>query len=66
MIDKEQLIDILKDYFSINDDCYAYNLVRSKESIGDEPLDLTDFQEFDSETIEDIAEFILMNYEDGL
>ena len=55
---KEKLKQKLMEYFSIDVDCYAYNLTRVKEARQYGTLDIDDFEEFTEETIDDIVEFV--------
>lgn len=68
MKNKAKLIDILTDYFGINESegSYAYNLVRVKEAFDVGTMTFDDFQEFDQDTIDDIAEYIIGKYGDEL
>lgn len=57
---REKLIEILSRYFDIGDS-YAYNLTRVKEAFHIGTMSFEDFQEFDDETVADIADFLLEN-----
>jgi hypothetical protein len=57
-MDKEKLNDILREYFDIGDS-YSYNLTRVKEAFSCGTVTLDDFVEFDEDTIDDLAEYIL-------
>jgi hypothetical protein len=61
MKQKEKLIELLSLYFNIGDS-YSYNLTRTKSAFGMGTMSLSDFEEFDDETISDLADCIL---EDG-
>lgn len=54
----KELKEKLMEYFSIDVDCYAYNLTRVKEARQYGTLDIDDFEEFTEETIDDIVEFV--------
>lgn len=54
----EFIRDILYDYFDIDKDCYAYNLTRDKSAFDVGTMNLDDFEEFDEETTNDIADYI--------
>lgn len=60
MTDREKLIEILAKYFDIGDS-YAYNLTREKSAFSVGTMSLDDFEEFDEDTIEDIADYLLAN-----
>ena len=57
---KERLIEILSRYFQIGDS-YAYNLTRDKQAFSVGTMHLDDFEEFDENTVADIADHILAN-----
>jgi len=58
-MDKDNLISVLNDYFSIYTDTYAYNLTRDKSAFSYGTMTMEDFEEFTEETTGDLAEFIL-------
>lgn len=60
-MDKEKLIELLNEYFNISDTS-AYWLTRVKEAFSYGTVTLDDFVEFDDETVEDLAEYIIKNY----
>ncbi len=53
-----KLIELLSQYFDIGDS-YAYNLTRDKSAFGIGTMSLDDFEEFDSDTISDIADYLI-------
>ena len=55
MIDKENLREVLSDYFDIGDS-YAYNLTRVKEG---SVLSVEDFVEFDEDVVDDIVNYVI-------
>lgn len=55
-MDKQKLVEILNDYFDVGGDVYAYNLTRIKSAPS---IDIDDFEEFDEETVDNLAEYIL-------
>ena len=57
---REKLIEILAEYFNIGDS-YAYNLTRVKSAFTCGTVGLDDFEEFDNETVEDIASYLIAN-----
>lgn len=57
-MNKEQLVKILDDYFNIND-TYCYHLTRDKEAFNVGTIKLDDFVEFDEETVNDMADYII-------
>ena len=57
---KEKLVEILAEYFNIGDS-YAYNLTRVKSAFACGTVGLDDFEEFDDETVEDIASYLIAN-----
>lgn len=61
-IDKDRLIEVLTNYFSIGDS-YCYNLTRVKTAFEVGTMSLEDFEEFDEETVYDLAEYIIKNYQ---
>lgn len=59
-MNKEKLLEILRDYFNIGDS-YTYELTRVKSAFPIGTIDLEDFQEWDEEKIENLAEYIIRN-----
>ena len=55
---KEKLVELLAEYFNIGNS-YAYNLTRVKSAFAYGTVGLDDFEEFDDETIEDIASYLI-------
>lgn len=60
MSTKDKLIKLLMEYFSIGDS-YAYNLTRVKSAFGYGTIDLEDFEEFDEDTVNDLADYLIQN-----
>lgn len=60
MDDREKLIELLAEYFTIGDS-YAYNLTRVKEAFSVGTMSLDDFVEFDDEVVADIADHLIDN-----
>lgn len=58
MTDREKLIELLSSYFGIGDS-YAYNLTRVKSAFAVGTMSLEDFEEFDDDTVADIADYLL-------
>lgn len=58
-MEKDNLISVLNDYFSIYTDTYAYNLTRDKSAFSHGTMTMEDFEEFTEETTSDLAEFII-------
>ena len=56
----EKLVELLSKYFNIGDS-YAYNLTRVKSAFACGTVGLDDFEEFDDETVEDIASYLIDN-----
>lgn len=56
--DREKLIAILDRYFDIGDS-YAYNLTRAKSAFACGTMGFDDFEEFDEETVADIADYLI-------
>lgn len=57
---RERLTEILSKYFDIGDS-YYYRLTRVKTAFAVGTMELDDFVEFDDETVDGIAEFLLKN-----
>ena len=57
---REKLVELLSKYFNIGDS-YAYNLTRVKSAFACGTVGLDDFEEFDDETVEDIASYLIDN-----
>ena len=57
---REKLVELLAEYFNIGDS-YAYNLTRVKSAFACGTVGLDDFEEFDDETVEDIASYLTDN-----
>ncbi len=53
---REKLVELLAKYFDIGDS-YAYNLARVKSAT----VEFDDFEEFDEETVADIADYLISN-----
>ena len=60
------LTDILKGYFDIPNDTYAYNLIRVKSAFNVGTMSLDDFEEFTEETVDDIVQYIIDELKDLL
>ena len=58
MLEREELIELLSRYFQIGDS-YAYNLTRVKTAFEVGTMSLEDFEEFDEETVADIADYLI-------
>ena len=58
MTDREKLVELLSSYFDIGDS-YAYNLTRVKSAFAVGTMSLEDFEEFDDDTVADIADHLL-------
>ena len=56
----KKLVELLSKYFNIGDS-YAYNLTRVKSAFACGTIGLDDFEEFDDETVEDIASYLIDN-----
>lgn len=54
----DRLNNILLNYFNVPSDTYSYNLTRSKEAFIVGAVTLDDFEEFDEDTINELAEYI--------
>ena len=57
---REKLIELLTRYFTIGDS-YCYNLTRIKTAFEVGTMSLDDFEEFDDDTVADIADFLIAN-----
>ena len=57
---REKLIELLAKYFDIGDS-YAYNLTRVKSAFACGTMGFDDFEEFDEETVADIADHLIAN-----
>ena len=57
---REKLVELLSKYFNIGDS-YAYNLTRIKSAFSCGTVGLDDFEEFDDETVADIADYLIAN-----
>lgn len=57
---REKLVELLAEYFNIGDS-YAYNLTRVKSAFACGTVGLDDFEEFDDETVKDIASYLTDN-----
>ena len=57
---REKLIELLTKYFDIGDS-YAYNLTRVKSAFACGTMGFDDFEEFDDETVADIADHLIAN-----
>ena len=55
---REKLVELLAKYFDIGDS-YAYNLTRAKSAFACGTVGLDDFEEFDEETVADIADHLI-------
>lgn len=62
-MNKEKLIKVLTDYFGLNnfDGSYTYELTRDKSGFEVDTVTLDDFEEFDIDQIEDLANYIIEN-----
>lgn len=57
---REKLVELLSKYFDIGDS-YAYNLTKVKSAFACGTMGFDDFEEFDEETVEDIASYLISN-----
>ena len=57
---REKLVELLAKYFDIGDS-YAYNLTRVKSAFACGTMGFDDFEEFDEETVFDIADYLISN-----
>ena len=55
---RKKLAELLSEYFDIGDS-YAYNLTRVKSAFACGTMGFDDFEEFDEETVEDIAAHLI-------
>lgn len=60
MNERDRLIELLSQYFNIGDS-YAYNLTRVKSAFGVGTVSVDDFEEFDDDTIAELADHLLAN-----
>ena len=62
-MNKEKLIEVLVDYFGLNnfDGSYTYELTRDKRAFAVDTMTFDDFKEFNDEQIEDLANYIIEN-----
>lgn len=60
---REKLIQILSSYFDIGDS-YVYHLTRDKSAFAVGTVSIDDFEEFDGDTISDIADYIIKHWSD--
>lgn len=58
-MDKDNLVSVLNDYFSIYTDTYAYSLTRDKTAFSYGTMTMDDFEEFTEETTTDLAEYLI-------
>ena len=58
MIDREELIKVLNDYFTIGDSD-TYVLTRVKEGFALGTVTIDDFQEFDESNVADLADYVI-------
>ena len=57
---REKLVELLAKYFDIGDS-YSYNLTRVKSAFSCGTMGFDDFEEFDEETVADIADYLIAN-----
>ena len=57
---REKLVELLAKYFDVGDS-YAYNLTRVKSAFACGTMGFDDFEEFDEETVADIADYLISN-----
>lgn len=55
---REKLVELLSKYFDIGDS-YCYNLTRTKSAFACGTMGFDDFEEFDDETVADIADHLI-------
>lgn len=55
---REKLVELLSKYFDIGDS-YCYNLTRTKNAFLCGTMGFDDFEEFDNETVADIADHLI-------
>lgn len=60
---RDKLIQILSRYFDIGDS-YVYHLTRDKLAFAVGTVSIDDFEEFDGDTIADIADYIIKHWSD--
>ena len=60
MADKERVFDILSDYFNLGDS-YHYILNRVKTAFAIGTMGLDDFEEYDDDAVDEIAEYLVDN-----
>lgn len=60
---RKKLIQILSSYFDIGDS-YVYHLTRDKSAFAVGTVSIDDFEEFDGDTIADIADYIIKHWSD--
>lgn len=60
---REKLIQILRSYFDIGNS-YVYHLTRDKSAFAVGTMSVDDFEEFDDDTIADIADYIIKHWGD--
>lgn len=61
ILNEEKLKSVLAEYFDVHGDTYAYNLTRVKTAFEIGTMTMDDFEEFNEETIDDIAGYIMKN-----
>ena len=57
---REKLVELLSEYFNIGDS-YAYNFTRVKSAFSCGTVGFCDFEEFDDETVTEIADYLIAN-----
>lgn len=57
---RKKLVELLAKYFDIGDS-YAYNLTKVKSAFACGTMGFDDFEEFDQETVADIADYLIAN-----
>ena len=58
---KDKLIELLCQYFCVGGDCYSFNLTRDKSAFAIGTMSFDDFEEFDDESMNDLADFLIKN-----
>lgn len=58
---RKKLIQILSSYFDVGDS-YVYHLTRDKSAFAVGTVSVDDFEEFDDDTIADIADYIIKHW----